>query len=745
MEALLSRRNMRRRVQSAIQTVLRAALYLRRSTNEELQHDSLVIQEQILRAFAQRLGIIVVRIFAESGSGRTDDRKEFRRLIDEVTSGSAAFDVILVRDVSRWGRFDNIDESAYYEFLCLRHGVGVLYAEEGFDASPYGAIQKMMKRFMAAEFSREKARIITRGKHHTATHGFRPGAPAPYGMKRILVDRAGTPLQDLPRGVHKIVSNLKVKLAPSDDATAAIVVRMFRMFVEDRSSSAASIARMLNKENVTSSRGHRWSAGMVRYLLSNEAYAGTAVHRTWGGETIRIEHAHAALLTPELFAAAQARRAELAHHSSSREALIAEAREAVAKYGHLPANVADWFLRRTRHPTRPRFSDVMAHAFETSIAAAKLEIIHLVERHFDVEPQPDGLLIDGSIAVRWVAGFVRRDLVRRPARFTFTTDEWDVAICLAVDPETNGVVARCFVLRERLRGRRSLVWNVVANTRKTALTPINNGRYLTRCLSRLLSRAAQEAKFLANVGAAEQVTIAALERKLGVSAAEVKITAQRLAEAGAITAGSIGRKASPRGTLVTVTCPVCGLVRAMRPSEAAARRTGRCRNCRNKREKKKLSAVCPACGAVREVWPCVAKVMKDGLAALCHSCALSLGRAKTAERRRAQQPYLEAKYGLLRQLALVVCHAMLQRPRQYVRPCLWSAERCRLATLRWRSPIDGVANRLTLDCGSDLVERCATVSSVGDGPLLADRILDPTTWVPLEPRAGDRRWLVVLS
>jgi hypothetical protein len=37
-----------------------------------------------------------------------------------VESGAASFDVILVYDVSRWGRFQDADESAYYEYLCKR-------------------------------------------------------------------------------------------------------------------------------------------------------------------------------------------------------------------------------------------------------------------------------------------------------------------------------------------------------------------------------------------------------------------------------------------------------------------------------------------------------------------------------------------------------------------------------------------------------------------------------------------------
>ncbi len=43
-------------------------------------------------------------------------RDALRQLIHDVESGNAHFDAILVYDVSRWGRLQDPDESAYYEY-----------------------------------------------------------------------------------------------------------------------------------------------------------------------------------------------------------------------------------------------------------------------------------------------------------------------------------------------------------------------------------------------------------------------------------------------------------------------------------------------------------------------------------------------------------------------------------------------------------------------------------------------------
>src|SRR5436305_1728381 len=82
-----------------------------------------------------------------------DGLDALKRLIDDVRSGAVDFSAILVYDVSRWGRFQNADESAYYEFICKEAGITVHYCAEQFenDGSLSSTIIKSMKRAMAGE------------------------------------------------------------------------------------------------------------------------------------------------------------------------------------------------------------------------------------------------------------------------------------------------------------------------------------------------------------------------------------------------------------------------------------------------------------------------------------------------------------------------------------------------------------------------------------------------------------------
>ncbi len=99
----------------------RAAQYLRMST--EHQRYSTQHQAEVIARYAADEGI--------SGIG-IKNRHALRQLLADVLGGSPGFDTILVYDVSRWGRFQNPDQSAHYEFICTEAGVTVEYCGEVF-------------------------------------------------------------------------------------------------------------------------------------------------------------------------------------------------------------------------------------------------------------------------------------------------------------------------------------------------------------------------------------------------------------------------------------------------------------------------------------------------------------------------------------------------------------------------------------------------------------------------------------
>ena len=144
--------------------------------------------------YAARRGIEIVRTYADEGKSglRLDGRDALKQLIDDVQSGRADFTTILVYDVSRWGRFQDADESAYYEYICKRAGISVQYCAEQFenDGSPVSTIVKGVKRAMAGEYSRELSVKVFAGQCRLIELGYRQGGPPGFGLRRSLIDQS---------------------------------------------------------------------------------------------------------------------------------------------------------------------------------------------------------------------------------------------------------------------------------------------------------------------------------------------------------------------------------------------------------------------------------------------------------------------------------------------------------------------------------------------------------------------------
>lgn len=178
---------------AATGALIPAAAYVRMST--EHQQYSTENQLDRIKEYAARRGMEIVRVFEDAGKSGLNvrGRESLQKMIKEVESGQADFRCILAYDVSRWGRFQDADESGYYEYICKRAGITVHYCAEQFenDGSPTSNIIKSVKRSMAGEYSRELSTKVFQGACRLIQLGFKQGGSAGFGLRRVLVDRSG--------------------------------------------------------------------------------------------------------------------------------------------------------------------------------------------------------------------------------------------------------------------------------------------------------------------------------------------------------------------------------------------------------------------------------------------------------------------------------------------------------------------------------------------------------------------------
>jgi DNA invertase Pin-like site-specific DNA recombinase len=255
-----------------------AAQYLRMST--EHQQYSFENQSAVIQKYAESHGFEVVRTYPDAAKRGVvlRNRTGLQQLLHDVVAGTAEYRAILVYDVSRWGRFQDTDESAHYEFLCKSAGVPVHYCAETFanDGSLPSSIMKALKRTMAGEYSRELGVKVIAGQKRLAELGFKQGGIPGYGFRRLLVSENRTPKQLLANGELKSIATDRVILVPGPASEVKEVREMFRKFTLERLSFKA-IASDLNQRGVPSVKNRRWTHSVVASLLSHPKYVGCNV------------------------------------------------------------------------------------------------------------------------------------------------------------------------------------------------------------------------------------------------------------------------------------------------------------------------------------------------------------------------------------------------------------------------------------------------------------------------------------
>ncbi|MBA4019764.1 MAG: hypothetical protein C0483_21575 [Pirellula sp.] len=257
-----------------------AVAYYRHSAQDR-QENSVAIQQEQVRQWAEENGVVIIQEFADRGkSGLTaEGRDAFNEMMEEWVRKRMDFQFILCLDVSRWGRFQDIDLSATYSAECKRFGKLVIYTTLGKpkENDQLYQVQVHFERYRAAQYSKELSDKVLRGCIKIAQQGFWAGGKPPYAFQRLLLDETRQPLHPLLAGQRKSIQNQRVTLCPGDEHQVTVVKRIFYEFVKERR-LPQQIAASLNTDGVLSPGGKAWDTGKVNRVLANQLYSGTLVY-----------------------------------------------------------------------------------------------------------------------------------------------------------------------------------------------------------------------------------------------------------------------------------------------------------------------------------------------------------------------------------------------------------------------------------------------------------------------------------
>jgi len=299
----------------------KAIAYYRHSA-EDKQENSVPIQREQAEQFSLTHNIELIHEEADEGvSGLTEHRPGFQRLISDwiLRLDAPLFDYVIVYDVSRWGRFQDPNQAAYYEYLCTKKGVRVIYIDRGFPKAEEDLSNNLITnidRYMAAQYSRVLSTKVFHGSVKVSQAGYSAGGMAPYGLARLLLDENKKPIGILKRGEHKVISNQRVTYVPANDDTTKTVKQIFNLLTKSWR-TPKEIAEVLNSEGKVSVTGRPWDRDKVVRILTNQTYTGSMVYnKTWGRlkqkkrvnpktDWVICPNAFEAVIKPEQFARAQ--------------------------------------------------------------------------------------------------------------------------------------------------------------------------------------------------------------------------------------------------------------------------------------------------------------------------------------------------------------------------------------------------------------------------------------------------------
>lgn len=263
----------------------KAALYIRVSTNHQIDKDSLPLQRKDLITYAEViLGISDYEIFEDAGySGKNIERPAYQDMMRRCRTGE--FSHILVWKIDRISRNLLDFTSMYAELKNL--GIVFISKNEQFDTS--AAIGKAMLQIILvfAELERNMtSERVSATMLDRAKKGLWNGANIPYGY----------------------TWSKEAKFPIVNEEEAAIVKQIFEKYASLQ--SLRKVVNWLLSQNIPTKRGGRWQTRTIQQMLNNPFYTGTLRYNYKSAargktkpqeEWIIMENTHQGIVDKDLF------------------------------------------------------------------------------------------------------------------------------------------------------------------------------------------------------------------------------------------------------------------------------------------------------------------------------------------------------------------------------------------------------------------------------------------------------------
>ena len=279
-------------------------LYLRVSTEMQVDGYSLEAQKNCLKKFAEREELVIAGVYEDAGkSGKSiEGRPAFRRMLSDIESG-AGIDYVMVYKLSRFGR--NAADILNSLELLQTYDVNLICIEEGIDSSQTSG--KLLISVLSAVAEIERENILEQtmnGRREKARQGKWNGGPAPYGYM------------------------IKDEILSINEEEAEIVRTIYDKYVNTRL-GYSGIAKYFNLQGIKKtprkeSDIEEFSAHFIQLLIDNPVYCGKIAYGRRSKERVKgkkneyklvkqkeyclVDGQHEGIISEELWQKAQEKR-----------------------------------------------------------------------------------------------------------------------------------------------------------------------------------------------------------------------------------------------------------------------------------------------------------------------------------------------------------------------------------------------------------------------------------------------------
>lgn len=276
----------------------RIVIYIRVSSEKQVDNYSLDMQEKILKQYAKANDMTVVKVFREEGrSGTNINRPAYLEMRSFILDNQ--IDAVVVHKADRLHR----NELNYFKDIeyFRNHNIALIAVADGIDSrNEESNLLMAVQAALSANFSRNLSNETRKGLLAGAENCQNMGGLAPYGMC-----------------VNKDTGLLEI-----DEVTAPAVRKIFELYVDGF--SASEICKWLKEHGYKTNRGNDFKPNSLNSILHNEKYRGCY---TWDKATpkdsegrrnghkykenyIKIEDGCPAIVSDEIFFSAQERLTE---------------------------------------------------------------------------------------------------------------------------------------------------------------------------------------------------------------------------------------------------------------------------------------------------------------------------------------------------------------------------------------------------------------------------------------------------